>query len=39
VARRQLGDLVHDAITALTGFGEAADGLRATVRYFAIRDY
>ena len=28
-ARRRLGDLVHDAITALTPFGPEADGLRA----------
>ena len=37
-ARRQLGELVHDALTALTGFGPEADGLRASARYFATRD-
>ncbi len=37
-ARRRLGDLIHDAITALTPFGDEADGLRATARYFATRE-
>ncbi len=37
-AQRRLGDLVHDALTALTGFGPEADGLRATARYFATRE-
>ena len=37
-ARRRLGELVHDALTALTSFGPEADGLRATARYFATRD-
>jgi len=37
-AQRQLGELVHDAITALSGFGAEADGLRATARYFASRE-
>ena len=38
-SRRQLGELVHAAITALTAFGPEADGLRATVRYFASREH
>ncbi|HEY9009596.1 MAG TPA: farnesyl diphosphate synthase, partial [Devosia sp.] len=38
-ARRRLGELVHDALTALTPFGPEAEGLRATVRYFATREH
>ena len=37
-ARRHLGDIVHDAITALTPFGPQADTLRAAARYFATRE-
>jgi farnesyl diphosphate synthase len=37
-ARRRLGDLVHDAITALSLFGPEADILRETARYFATRE-
>jgi farnesyl diphosphate synthase len=37
-ARRHLGDLVHDAITALTPFGPEADTLREAARYFATRE-
>jgi farnesyl diphosphate synthase len=37
-ARRRLGELVHDALTALTPFGPEADGLRATARFFATRE-
>ncbi len=37
-ARRHLGDMVHDAITALTPFGPEADTLRAAARYFATRE-
>ena len=37
-ARRHLGELTHDAITALTVFGPEADGLRDTARYFAARE-
>jgi len=37
-AQRRLGDLIHDALTALTAFGPEADGLRATARYFATRE-
>ena len=37
-ARRQLGDLIHNAITALTAFGPQADGLRDLARYFAERE-
>jgi farnesyl diphosphate synthase len=37
-ARRQLGDMVHDSITALTRFGPEADTLREAARYVAIRE-
>jgi farnesyl diphosphate synthase len=37
-ARRYLGDLIHDAITALTPFGPEADSLRETAKYFATRE-
>ncbi|MDO8360761.1 MAG: polyprenyl synthetase family protein [Devosia sp.] len=37
-ARRHLGDMVHDAITALTPFGPEADVLREAARYFATRE-
>jgi farnesyl diphosphate synthase len=37
-ARRHLGDIVHDAITALTPFGPDAQILRETARYFATRE-
>ncbi|MEO6394453.1 MAG: farnesyl diphosphate synthase [Devosia sp.] len=37
-ARRHLGDVVHDAITALTPFGPEADILRAAARYVATRE-
>src|SRR3569833_2423668 len=37
-AQRHLGDVVHDAITALTPFGREADTLRAAARYFATRE-
>jgi len=36
-ASKHLGDTIHNAITALTGFGPEADGLRATARYFGER--
>jgi farnesyl diphosphate synthase len=36
-ARRHLGDVVHDAITALTPFGPEAGTLRAIARYVANR--
>jgi farnesyl diphosphate synthase len=36
-ARRHLGRIVHDAITALTPFGPEADTLRDSARYFATR--
>lgn len=38
-ARRHLGDVVHDAITALTPFGPEATTLREAVRYFATREH
>ncbi len=37
-ARRHLGTIVHDAVTALTPFGPEADTLRETARYFATRE-
>ena len=37
-ARRHLGDIVHDAITALTPFGSEADVLREAARYVATRE-
>jgi farnesyl diphosphate synthase len=37
-ARRRLGELIHDALTALTAYGPEADGLRATARFFATRE-
>jgi farnesyl diphosphate synthase len=36
--QRHLGDIVHDALTALTAFGSEADTLRDAVRYFATRE-
>ena len=37
-AQRHLGDIVHDAITALTPFGPEATTLRDAARYFATRE-
>ncbi|HHS83196.1 MAG TPA: polyprenyl synthetase family protein [Devosia sp.] len=37
-ARRNLGDTIHHALTALSMFGPEADGLRATARYFGERE-
>ena len=37
-ARRQLGEVVHDALSALLPFGERATPLRETARFFAERD-
>ena len=37
-ARRHLGEMVHDAITALTPFGPEADMLREAARYIATRE-
>lgn len=37
-ARRNLADLAHNALTALTPFGAKADGLRETVRFFVTRE-
>lgn len=36
-AQRQLGETIHDALSALLPFDERADGLRATARFFAER--
>lgn len=36
-AQRHLGEMIHNAITALTLFGPEADGLRSIARYFAER--
>lgn len=38
-SQRRLGDTIHHAISALTMFGQEAEGLRATARYFAERKY
>jgi farnesyl diphosphate synthase len=38
-ARRHLGDIVHDAISALAAFGPEADPLRDAARYFATREH
>jgi farnesyl diphosphate synthase len=37
-ARNHLGDIVHEAITALTAFGPEATTLREAARYFATRE-
>ena len=37
-AQRQLAEMTHDALTALTAFGDEAEGLRATARFFATRE-
>ena len=37
-ARRHLGDIVHDALTALVPFGPEADSLRQAAGYFATRE-
>jgi farnesyl diphosphate synthase len=37
-AQRQLGEMIHDALSALTPFGDEATGLRATARFFAERE-
>ena len=36
-AQRQLGEIVHDALGALLPFGDRAEGLRATAKFFAER--
>jgi farnesyl diphosphate synthase len=36
-AQRQLGEVIHDALSALLLFGERAVGLRATATFFAER--
>lgn len=38
-ARARLGQTVNEALSALRTFGPRADGLRATVRYFASREH
>lgn len=37
-AQRHLGDTIHHALSALTMFGNEANGLRATAKYFAERE-
>ena len=37
-AQRELGETIHDALSALLPFGAEADGLRATARFFAERE-
>jgi farnesyl diphosphate synthase len=36
-AQRQLGEVIHDALSALLPFGGRAEGLRATAKFFAER--
>jgi farnesyl diphosphate synthase len=36
-AQRQLGEMIHDALSVLLPFGERAEGLRATAKFFAER--
>ena len=36
-AQRQLGEMIHDALSALIPFGERAAGLRAAAKFFAER--
>jgi farnesyl diphosphate synthase len=38
-ARRELGEVIHDALSALVAFDQRADGLRETARYFAAREH
>lgn len=38
-ARARLNQTVTEALSTLRTFGRKADGLRATVRYFASREY
>jgi farnesyl diphosphate synthase len=37
-AQRQLGEVIHDALSALIPFGDRAEGLRATAKFFAQRE-
>ena len=37
-ARRELGEVIHDALSALISFDERADGLRETAKFFAERE-
>jgi farnesyl diphosphate synthase len=36
-AQRQLGEVIHAALSALIPFGERAEALKATARFFAER--
>ena len=36
-AQRRLGEMIHDALSALLPFGDRAEGLRATAKFFAER--
>jgi farnesyl diphosphate synthase len=38
-ARRQLAEVIHDALGALVPFDHRADGLRETAKYFADREH
>ncbi len=38
-ARRQLAEIIHDALSALTPFGPEAEGLRETAKFFAARQH
>ena len=38
-ARRQLAEIIHDALSALIPFGPEANGLRETAKFFAEREH
>jgi farnesyl diphosphate synthase len=38
-AQRQLGEIIHDALSALLPFDSRADGLRETAKFFAERQH
>ncbi|MBN9315164.1 MAG: polyprenyl synthetase family protein [Devosia sp.] len=38
-ARRELAEMIHDALSALLPFDQRADGLRETARFFAERQH
>jgi farnesyl diphosphate synthase len=38
-ARRELAEVIHAALTALVTFGDSAEGLRETAKFFAERQY
>lgn len=38
-ARRQLAEMIHDALSALVSFDQRADGLREAAKFFAEREH